>query len=206
MKNSLLLGALLLLSPLAQAQTLFEAYKSATYSLATSRRKLYTGQVKVHPDGLVVKDDQGTITRFTPEEVHYIRTADNKRYVSASGFTIKGRPVKPTLVEVLDSGRVMVMRYAIQQYAPAPMGTGSVGMDMNFIYLIQDATEVEPTALPDFRVADGTAFREALAPYVESRPDLAQQLANKKVYPTTLPVFIHALNSGQPFVPPLYKY
>ena len=46
----------------------------------------------------------------------------------------------------------------------------------------------------------GSEFREMLAPYFSTRPDLLQQLEKGEVSRRNLAAFVHAYNTKQPFV------
>ncbi|OUJ73986.1 hypothetical protein [Hymenobacter crusticola] len=204
--HKFLLACLTLLLPqLLQAQNLFESFKPGTYYLADSRRVHYEGQLKVHSNELVVKDNQGKVTRFKPEEVYYIKLADRTRFLPSAGFLLSGKQINSSLVEVLDSGSVMLMRYEhVTTMAPMMGASGNMvsygGRSAQSVYLLQLADASEPTALPSAGMASSKKFREALAPYVGARPDLVQLLADKRISTNNLADFIHALNTGQPFV------
>lgn len=170
---------------------------TGTYVLVNNRQKHYSGALKVFQEVLIAKDEQGKISKWRPEEVYYVR-GGSQRFVTATGFTIKSGFGQQTInnrvfVELLDSGKVSLMSF---QYAP---GNGSVLK----AYLLQDATEEEATTIPYSIYTDsGKRFREAVAPYVSARPDLIKLLTEGIISVNNLAAFIHALNTGQPFISP----
>ncbi|GGF24965.1 hypothetical protein [Hymenobacter cavernae] len=213
MRKFFLSSLVVLLPQLTQAQIILDSFKPGYYQLSDNRLSVYKGKLKVRLDELITKDEQGNVKRFKPEEVYYVKTASSKRYMPASGFPLPAttlfqgdKTAKPTLVELLDSGQVKLMRYATI-VAGAPMMNAGGGMSYSgsstkAVYLLQRADESEPVSLPSAGISgNGQKFLDALMPYVKSRPDLTLLLIKKRVSVKHLADFIHALNTGQPFAP-----
>jgi hypothetical protein len=203
--RKLLLGAALLLPFLSHAQMPANSVaigpgESGYYLLVDSRLKTYPARLKVYQNLLVAKDGQGKTSKWKPEQVYYVR-AGAQRYVPAQGFTIKvglgtQEVERPVFVELLDSGRVALMRYRY------PTGNGGVWT----AYLLQRASDENATAIPYNQLTGGgKKFREALGPYVAQRPDLQQLLTAGNISIDNFAAFVRALNSGQPFAGPLVK-
>lgn len=174
--------------------------QSGEYLLEGSKEKQPAKKLKVSQSQLVIKNDQGKNTKFTSEEVRYVRIGA-RRYVTTTGFNIKsgfGTSVidKRVFVELLDSGQVSLMSY---QYAPGG-GSAFGGGQTLTTYLLQYNDEAEATTIPySIYTGSGKRFREAVAPYVAIRPDLRKLLMDGNISINNFAEFIHALNTGKPY-------
>ncbi|MBT2557185.1 hypothetical protein J7E24_05270 [Hymenobacter sp. ISL-91] len=172
------------------------------YILTDNRIKQYPARLKVFASQLVAKDERGEVSKWKPEEVYYVRTA-KQRFIALQDFSIKNtfgylEIKRPVFVQLLDSGTFCLMRYD-GGYIPT-------------LLLARTGVEERPLTIPydassgiGKHLGAGKKFREALAPYVTTRPDLQQLLADKKVSIDNLAFFVKAINTGQPFDGPLAK-
>ena len=202
MFKSLLLLSGLLLPARARAQ-----YLPGTYVLANDPSKVYRGSLQVSSAGLRAKDAAGQTARIAAGLVAYAKTSDHRTFVPASGFRVPAgatyATMESTLVELLDSGRVSLLKYetktaGVYSADGAYESTGEVSM-----YLARPAGADAAVALPPYAWTNGGAkLHAALRPYAAGRPDLLALLEGKAINDVTLPAFFHALNSGQPFVKP----
>jgi hypothetical protein len=193
----------LLVSSTALAQSDFQA---GSYVLETDAAVRHAGLIKAGNYNLRVKADQGKTVTYSWADVRSYRIG-MARYVKASGFTIhtgfSTMEAVNTFVQLMDSGAVSLFRFEYPLSAGAP-SFGAPGMGSYSrpdMYLLQRAGEAAPTELP-YNMMDGGGkrFREALAPFVSSRPDLIKVLAAKKITVFNLETFIHAFNSHEPFL------
>jgi hypothetical protein len=131
-----------------------------------------------------------------------------RSFLTVSSFEIRNVLNKATVdygfAEVLDTGRVMLLRYDYVASVPMILPTGAglfVGgySDSRYIYFLRDSTGT--VAMPAF-AHHSREQRAALQPYVASRPDLVAALESKQFNENSLPAIIRSLNSGQPFTPP----
>jgi hypothetical protein len=169
-----------------------------TYILMDNLQQIHTGDLKYQESTLSVKDKIGKKTKYKADEVYYARTADNHRYISTNGFealsTFGTKIMGNTLVELLDSGQVCLMRY---DYTTS-IGTGS-GISQ-FMYLIKQEGMVNSTTIPGYVWTNqGKKFYNTIIPFAANRPDLQKLLADHRINDRNLPAFFHAINSGQPF-------
>lgn len=191
----------------AQAQArdntlLVGAGEPGYYILTDNRIKQYPAKLKVFASQLVAKDERGEISKWKPEEVYYVRTA-KQRFIALQDFSIKNtlgylEIKKPVFVQLLDSGTFCLMRYD-GGYLPA-------------LLLARTGAEEPPLTIPydassgiGKHLGAGKKFREALAPYAATRPDLQQLLADKKISIDNLAFFVRAINTGKPFDGPIAK-
>lgn len=131
-----------------------------------------------------------------------------RSFLTVSSFEVKNVLSKAIVnygfAEVLDTGRVMLLRYDYVASAPMILPTG-FGMfvggytDSRYVYFLRDSTGT--VAMPAF-AHHAREQRAALQPYVASRPDLLAALESKQFNENSLPAIIRSLNSGQPFTPP----
>jgi len=168
------------------------------YILSNNHQQTYTGDLKYYETTLTVKDKTGKKTKYKADEVYYARTADNHRYISTSGFealsTFGTKTMGNTLVELVDSGQVCLMRY---DYTT---GSGSGGGVSAFMYLIKQEEIANSVTIPNYVWTNqGKKFYNAIIPYAANRPDLQKLLADHRIDDQNLPAFFHAINSGQPF-------
>ncbi|MCI1186854.1 hypothetical protein MON38_05440 [Hymenobacter sp. DH14] len=197
-------GLALLLGPLlASAQS-----GLGTYILVDNRTVVYKGDLDVSGRGLVARPENGKKQVWQASEVYWARIG-NRRYLPVGGFQVNPSPrsrVEHGLAQVLDSGRVLLLRY---DYDVGGGFSGMPGTNMvvnptstRSIYLLQVPAEDDALAIPmNLLSGKGPEFRQMLAPYFASRPDLIQQLESGVVARRNLPAFVHAFNTGQPFIP-----
>lgn len=196
MRHFLLPILLLAAAPFAWAQSDFEA---GTFRLKTSPEVKRDGLIRAGGKSLAVKQLATNSTVKYPLAEVQSYCLGLRQYVRASGFTLKSpsgwstQAADGEFVELLDSGSVSLLRY---EY---PANAGFYGAVA--IYLLQRAGEGQATAIP-YSVMDGAGkkFREALAPYVATRPDLLALLQDKKITIYNLQTFIHAANHREPFL------
>jgi hypothetical protein len=162
----------------------------------------YTGQLKVSARQLTAKDPQGKKTVWQPNDVARL-TVGSKRYTTTQGFVIHNGlwnhvEDKKVFVELLDSGRVSLLRYTTR------VKSGQLGTSAEFTaYLVQEASRlVAQTLYIDNGGHYTTNYHdldEALRPYAAGRADLLQLLNTNQVSPTQLTKFFHALNTNTLF-------
>lgn len=158
------------------------------------------GLLKLGGKNLVVKQyPSGPSTKYPWADVTSYCLGLQK-FIRASGFVMRSpsgwshQPAEEEFVELLDSGAVSLMRY--KQFHSNQMG-GSYEV----LYLLQRAGQPDAVAIP-FSLLDGAGkkFREFLAPYIASRPDLVTVVNAKKVTIYNLSTFLHAYNKQEPFL------
>jgi hypothetical protein len=188
-------------------------FQTGSYVLENAPSVRHVGLIGAGTKKLHIKGYEGKLTTYPWAEVRTYRLG-NSRYVKASGFIIKmtlsERVADHEFVQLLDSGTVSLMRYEYASTggfaampavggAPGLLGAGSISRPS--IYLLQRAGEDSAIEIP-YSVMDGSGkkFREALAPFVASRPDLVKVLAAKKITVYNLETFIHAFNTHEPFL------
>ena len=205
-----LLAAGLLLPQVGFAQLVGGAFQEGSYVLAESRMIRYQGQLRLQ-DGatLVVKNPDGKNLKLTPAEVASFRIG-SQRYVPAGNFHVivglGGLDIEAVFAEPLDSGQVQLLRctYAANMpmatsVAGAPVGGGSWNLST---YLLRTATDARYTAVQSGAYSNGgKRFRDALKPFLATRPDLLHMLDKKRIDAKNLPAVIHALNTNQPYSP-----
>ncbi|MDB5233656.1 MAG: hypothetical protein JWR44_649 [Hymenobacter sp.] len=200
-----LLASLLALPLFTRAQA-----GQGTYILVDNRLKTYTGTLEIFDRGLTAKEDRGKKKVWEASEIYWARVG-NHRYLPVGGFQVSPAPksrVEHGMAELLDSGRVSLLRYDYNVGSPG-VGVADVGGGFSpgyastlSVYLLQVPNEEDALAIPINRLTGkGAELRQMLAPYFASRADLVQQLESGAVTRRTLTAFVHAYNSGQPFVP-----
>jgi hypothetical protein len=206
---------LLLVLPFgSRAQSTVEAYllgNSAagpgTYLLVDNRLKVYMGNLAIDENSLTAKEGKNKKQVWKASEVYWARIG-TKRYMPVTGFQLPGmlrpRIIPYGLAELLDSGRLSLLRYDQHSSAPGSNASGGYvgpsGATTSY-YLLQPATEENAATIPmNLLSGKGPEFREMLSPYFASRPDLQAQLAKGDVARRNLAAFFHAFNTGQPFV------
>lgn len=175
---------------------------AGTYVLLTDPQVRHTGRLKVSARQLTAVDPQGQKTTWQPTDVARL-TVGSKRYTTAQGFVIHNglwnhMEDKKVFVELLDSGRVSLLRYTSR------VKSGQLGTSADFTaYLVQDAGRaVAQTIYIDAGNHYTANYRElddALRPYAAGRADLLQLLDANKISPVQLTRFFHALNTTTPF-------
>ncbi|MDQ2795096.1 MAG: hypothetical protein M3Y12_13975 [Bacteroidota bacterium] len=209
--RTFLLAVGLLLPTLGRAQ-LFSRFEPGSYVLNDSRNVRQPGQLKLQGSAkLLLKQADGKTVRLQPEQVHSFRIS-TRQYVSVGNFHVRGglggADIERGFAEQLDSGQVVLLRYTYSVGAGAPMmGAGggmSYGGSSEFsAYLL--SWPGEPAVTPvqgSLYTGGGKQFREAVRPFLFSRPDLEKLLDDKLIGDDNLPAVIHALNRSLPYVLP----
>lgn len=168
------------------------------YILLANPQKVYKGDLKYHESTLTVKDQTGKKIKYKPDEVYYAKTITGQRYISTNGFialsTFGTKVMDNTLVELVDSGQVCLMRY---DYT---VGSGSGGGVPQIMFLVKQEGMLHTATIPGYVWTNqGKKFYEAITPYAANRPDLQKLLLDHRINDRNLPAFFHAINSGQPF-------
>jgi hypothetical protein len=169
-----------------------------TYVLAADRQQPHAGSLRVYAHELIVFTDQGQTLRYKPEEVYRVQVG-RVRYTTAQGFKTKTglwatRQSGRLFVEVLDSGRVSLLRYT--HYVGGHDNTTTTALAT---YLLHAAAADSVVTLPVNSSGKGRRFQETLLPYFASRPDLRQLVEYGAITIDNLPALVRAYNSGQPF-------
>lgn len=147
--------------------------------------------------------------KYTLKAQHVLSLRWKQRnFLTVGGFEVRKGLTKVLVdygfAEVLDTGRVVLLRYEYTTSIPLPLPVGGALTvasipDSHAIYLLRDSAGM--VAMPVW-ARRGQEQRVALRPYVASRPDLVAALGDRRFNENSLPAVIRALNSGQPFVPP----
>ena len=204
MKKSLCGFVLSLLPLLAHAQS-----GPGVYILVDNRTVVYQGDLNITGQNLIARPATGKKQVWQASEVYWARI-ENRHYLPVGGFQVNPSPrsrVEYGLAQLLDSGRVSLLRYDYEVSGggfSAMPGGGMSGpySSTRSVYLLQLPTEDDALAIPmNLLSGKGTEFRQILGPYFASRPDLIQQLESGAVARRNLPAFVHAFNTGQPFLP-----
>jgi hypothetical protein len=169
-----------------------------TYVLTADRQQPHSGSLRVYAHELVVFTDQGKTLHYKPEEVYRVQVG-RVRYTTAQGFKTKSglwatRQSGRLFVEVLDSGRVSLLRYT--HYVGGHDNTTTTTLAT---YLLHEAAADSVVTLPINSAGKGKRFQETLLPYFTSRPDLRQLVEYGAITIDNLPALVRAFNSGQPF-------
>jgi hypothetical protein len=170
-----------------------------TYTLLADRQQPHRGSLRVYARELVVFTDQGQTLRYKPEEVYRVQVG-RVRYTTAQGFKTQSglwatQQSGRLFVEVLDSGRVSLLRYT--HYVGGHDNTSTTALPT---YLLHEAAADSVVALPvDADTGKGKRFQQTLLPYFAARPDLRQLVEYGAITIDNLPALVRALNSGEPF-------
>ncbi|MGI4874210.1 MAG: hypothetical protein ACRYFX_23865 [Janthinobacterium lividum] len=175
--------------------------RPGTYVLNSDRLARRTGRLQVYAHQLVVHDEQGHTTKYTPDDVYRAQVGP-VRYVSIPGFKNTSglwtlRRSTKLFVEVVDSGQVSLYRY---RYTTG--GVSETTTELETYLLRAAATDSVVIVSGSAYTGQGRRFREALAPYIASRPDLLVLLNNGVIAVDDLPALLHALNTQSPFMAP----
>ncbi|OWP61997.1 hypothetical protein CDA63_16335 [Hymenobacter amundsenii] len=199
----LLLFPLLLLSQLGFAQ--FSSFEAGYYVLVDNHSTRYPAEIKLRDENtLLVRGENTKKEKLDLQDVLFFQVA-NRRFVPVGGFFISkglgGTEVARGFAQLLDSGQVKLYEYKYYLTNPPVGNTMSVGSSYwQTLYLLQRPNDEEPTPVEANRLSGaGKYFRQTLAPFISSRPDLQKLLADRKITLDNLVPFIRALNSGQPF-------
>ena len=173
-----------------------------TYVLLADPQVRHSGRLKVSARQLTAVDPRGQKTTWQPDDVARL-TVGARRYTTAQGFVIHNglwnhTEDKKVFVELLDSGRVSLLRYTSR------VKSGQLGTSADFTaYLVQDALQATAQTLyidaGGLYTANNRELDEALRPYAAGRADLLALLASSKVSPVQLTRFFHALNTNTAF-------
>ena len=212
MKLRVFLFVITVLSPgLGWAQLFGNSFGSGSYVLNDSRSVRQQGQLKLQNSSkLLVKTADGKINKLKPAQVYSFRICSRK-YITASNFHVKGglggADIDHGFAEQLDSGQVVLLNYTYSVGGGAPMGAGGgmgYGGSSEFnAYLLSRPGDSHVTAVQgSFYTGGGKQFREAVRPYLATRPDLIALLDEKRIGSDDLPAVIHALNNNSAFAAP----
>ncbi|MBJ6145547.1 hypothetical protein [Hymenobacter sp. BT559] len=172
-----------------------------SYVLRAEPQVRRTGLLKVSAKQLTGKDSDGQKIERRPGEVISLRVG-TQRYTTAQGFTVRNGLFEhvendKVFVELLDSGRVSLLRYTSR------LRTGQLGPAGDFTaYLVQQ--NGQPLAITLYNdtgsyLKNNKDLSAELRPYALNRPDLLQLLDADRVGPTQLTRFFHALNTNSDF-------
>jgi hypothetical protein len=204
-----------LLSHFCQAQFItFKKFEEGSYVLTDSRTVRHAGQIKLQSGSkLVIKNPDGTTVKLKPQELYSFRIGQ-REYSTARNFHVQGGfgiNVDEAFVEQLDSGQVVLMSYEYTVGNPM-MGAGGTmaggGTSTMSAFLLHRPTEdlYVPVQPGFYTSAGGNRFRDAVRPFLVSRPDLVKLLDEKHITMDNLPAVIRALNAGKPYRLPLSHY
>ncbi len=160
------------------------------YYLTAQPGVRHVGDVDLNRGKITVKDAEGK-HRWTMQEVDAIQF-QNSRFKQVRNLRIASSAPFTALVEVLDSGQVALLKYKEAASAADPN---------NIFYFLQKGTD-SPIYLdsPNFRYTLGRGIIDVLWPLVTNRPDLQEALTRGGVKDYNFFDFIHALNTGTPYV------
>ena len=185
------------------------SFKDGSYVLADRRTLRYTGQLKLQ-DGttLVVKNPAGKNLKLNPVQVASFRIG-SQRYVPAGNFHVSagigGMDVDAVFAEQLDSGQVQLLRYNYSLSTPGSMGAGGTmtggGSWGLSAFLLRKPSDIGYTVAQSGPYSS-KRLREALRPFLASRPDLIKLLDDKRINDDNIQAVIHALNTNSPYSPP----
>ena len=198
--RSVVLAVGLLLPRLSMAQ-----YAPGVYRLVDNPQQ-YAGNLLVNGPELCVKTGK-KITHIAASAIIYAKTADNHYFIPAQGFDIpagtKYVQLPSTLVEMVDSGRVSLLRYeSTNVYMHGTNGEVTSGGTVA-VFLVKTADAANAVSLPEYNwLNKGQNLRAALRPYAADRPELLALLNDGPISENILPAFFHAINSGKSFVRP----
>ncbi|MDU0372504.1 hypothetical protein ACFPAF_19040 [Hymenobacter endophyticus] len=191
-----------------RAQTsLLNSFRPGSYVLRSDRNKRLNGQMKLRSSTLLlVKDEASKTIKLTPEDVQSFQIEGNK-YTVAYDFEVRqgliDALIEQAFVEQLDSGQVVLMRYAYTIGSPATMRAGGMmtgGQSENDVYLLRWGRGTSVSAIQaSWLTGGGTRFREALLPYVNQRPDLVNLIESGTITVRDLPTLVKAINTGQAY-------
>ena len=189
---------------LSRAQLFGKGFETGSYVLREGPAGRQPGQLNLrNGTKLLLKTAEGKTQKLTPEQIQSFRLGPHT-YVTAADFQVKGAYVERAFVEQLDSGQVVLLQYAYSVGAPMAMGAGggmSYGGSSNArAWLLARPGDARVTpAQGGYYSGGGKQFREAVRPYLSTRPDLVQLLDEKRITEDNLPAVIHALNQHLPF-------
>lgn len=185
-------------------------FEAGSYVLNDSRTVRQQGQLRLqNGTKLMVKAAGGKTIKLTPEQVSSFRI-NTRKYVTVGNFHVRGginADIDKGFAEQLDSGRVVLLNYTFPGGSAPVMGAdgmryGGESYERN-AYLLNWPGESEVTAVQgSFYTGGGKQFREAVRPFLFSRPDLEKLLDDKLITSYDLPKVIHALNNNLPYRAP----
>ncbi len=203
----LLLSVVLLLPQALFAQ--FGGFEPGYYVLVDNRQLRHPAEIKLRDENtLLIRGENTKKEKLDLQDVLFFQVA-NRRFVPVGGFFISkglgGTEVARGFAQLLDSGQVNLYEYQYFLTNPPVGNTMIVGTSYwQTLYLLQRPNDEEPTPVEANRLSGaGKYFRQTLAPFISTRPDLQKLLADRKITLDNLVPFIRALNSGQPFAGPL---
>lgn len=204
----LLLVALFMLPQVLLAQ--FREFADGFYVLTASPTVRHQAQLKLRNEKtLLTKENQQKKQEVDLSEVQYFQIG-SKKFKPVGGFHIKkglgGTDVQRGFAQMLDSGQVILYEYSYY-IASGPMMSGSGAMygggnSLNSVFLLQKPGENTVTLISANAISGaGKEFRQALAPFLTTRPDLLKHLDERRLTIWHLPLTVHALNNGLPYYP-----
>ena len=177
-------------------------YTPGNYYLNSDPSKVYSGNLKVNPNKLIVQNETDKNFSFQPEEVAYVRTSENKKFVATNGLPTRGpnwnnKLYRPVLVKLIDSGKFRLTRYNNFNDESLTFNSAA-GVYDGSLYIVKTAGST--VVLPLYVWTNkGKRLCDALECYVIDRPDLQKLLDEQQIRNENLAAFFHAVNSGQPF-------
>ncbi|MGI4874211.1 MAG: hypothetical protein ACRYFX_23870 [Janthinobacterium lividum] len=205
----LLLTLALLLPQLGWAQILgfgSPKFENGSYVLESDRTVRHPAQIRLlEDDRVVVKEGNENRRKLWPGDVYSLHIADRK-YVKLEDFRMGRKQVEIAFVELVDSGRVVLMKYDYPVGSPSAMGANGTmmggGSSNATAYLLSGPAGAGPTVVPESNSKKSVQkFQETLRPYLAARPDLLQLLEQERITYKNLVAAIHALNTNSPFTP-----
>ncbi|WP_162910464.1 hypothetical protein [Hymenobacter oligotrophus] len=196
---------LLLLPQVLLAQ--FTRFEPGMYILGKDPRISYPAQLKLQEKKqlLLVRSPEGKTRELTPEEVQYVRIG-KQGYQTAGSFRIgtklmTGGVVTKAFIPVLDSGRIMLMRYEYKEQDEVMLDPKYPGTSFTrrHIYLLQSPASYVATVLPVGTQWGNGRFREVLALHLAARPDLVELVQQSRITEGNLRAVIQAFNTNQPY-------
>ena len=184
--KSLVLALFALVPLCGKAQTLERGFTEGYYVLADEPTVRHTGTMRIEPFGpsLRVKQDGKLMNQaYKPAQVLFCGTG-NTKYVVAKDFVSGRAHIDADFAQQLDSGQVVLLWHSRASAAGGGFDT----------YLVRRATDTALTRLLLYH----NEYKEKLLPFLESRPDLVQQLQQKDFKIDNVYALIHAFNTGQP--------
>jgi hypothetical protein len=190
----------------------FNSFEPGSYVLQNSPTVWRQSLLKLRGnDQLIAKDEKGKKLTLTPQQVRSFRLGSQK-YTTAGNFEVNpgsafGGMVERAFVELIDSGKVSLLRYEYTTGNGAPMMGANGAMTGGYsstktLYLLRLAGRSNDYPIPaNGLTGAGRKFRDALLPHLAGRPDLIKLLEDQRILAEDMPLVVRALNTGQPMPP-----
>lgn len=198
-----LLALMLVLPHVGWAQ-LFQSldiskFKDGSYVLENDHAVRHVAQIKLLDDAkLVVKKENGKNLLIWPGEVYSVHL-NGKKYVKVEDFYTKGglgrSYVDIAFAEQLDSGQVVLLRHVETVGGGITINNRMMPTTTLNTYFLWRPTDESPTCLQEPK----KKFEVLVQPFLASRPDLWQLVAERTITYNEVPALVHALNTGQPY-------